>query len=241
MLRVYVVPVLLTTCVCLYLNLYCALVSPPVVGCNPPARGTSESLGPRCSVDSDQTVIGSSAQGDRLREVVGQLQEAVHPGAAAALPEAFRRAVAAQQAASRFPLDAQSPLQLRDVRPPALRSLPDPDIALATARWPLPSSADSGDAACHQDNGGETATSSDDGTGSTSRAGVYIWHDAQAKRKRRPVSGSSESGSSTQPAAWLRGIQQNTQQKPTSEPEHAAPMDAPREQVDDELLPVGRN
>ena len=172
---------------------------------------------------------------------MAQLQEAVHPGAAAALPEAFRRAVAAEQAASRFPLDAQSPLQLRDVRPPALRSLPDPDSALGSARWPAPVSADGWEAARHQDGEGGRDASSDDGAGSTSRAGVYIWHDAQVKRRRRPASGSLESGSSTQPAAWLRGIQQKTQQNPASDPEHAAPLDAPREQIDDGLLPLGRN
>ena len=183
------------------------------------------------------SMSGLWAQGDRLREVVGQLQEAVHPGAAATLPEAFRRAVAAEQAASRFPLDAQSPLQLRDVRPPALRSLPDPDAPLSSTHWPVPPPAD-GLAALHAGGHSAGAADSDDSASSTSRAGVYIWHDAQAKRKQRPPNSSSESGSSTQPAAWLRGIQQKAQHSPASDTERLAPLEAPREHLDDNSLPL---
>ena len=176
--------------------------------------------------------------------MVGQLQEAVHPGAAAALPEAFRRAVAAEQAASRFPLDAQSPLQLRDVRPPALRSLPDPDAVLAAApSWAVPNPAPARVAdrvreGLDSDGSGRGDTGVDErASSSASRAGVYIWHDAGAKRRDPSGSRVWESGSSTQPAAWLQGIQKNTQQGSPSEADPERADDESREPVH---MPLGR-
>ena len=180
--------------------------------------------------------------------MVAQLQEAVHPSTVAALPEAFRRAVAAEQAASRFPLDAQSPLQLRDVRPPALRSLPDPDAVLATPpSWAVPGPAegrmaDSLRTGLHSDASGREGGDSEGSAGSsTSKAGVYIWHDGNADRKDRREPQVRETGSSTQPAAWLQGIQQKTQQEPSPDalPERCSDEE-PRELVDDRLLPLGR-
>ncbi len=151
------------------------------------------------------------------------------------------------QAASRFPPDARSPLQLRDVRPPALRSLPDPDAALSPAPgWAVPRSvpawaADSLRGRVHSDGKSYQDSNSDESAStsgnSTSRAGVYIWHDASAERKDRPESRVSESGSSTQPAAWLQGIQQKAQQEPLSEATPEPADDEPREPVH---LPASR-
>jgi len=154
------------------------------------------------------------------------------------------------QAASRFPPDARSALQLRDVRPPALRSLPDPDAVLSAApSWAVPKpapprTADRLRARTHSDgsrredsNSDESASSSSSDTSGASRAGVYIWHDTSAERKDRPGSRVSESGSSTQPAAWLQGIQQKAQQEPSSEADPERADDEPREPVH---VPAGR-
>ena len=152
------------------------------------------------------------------------------------------------QAASRFPPDARSPLQLRDVRPPALRSLPDPDAVLSAApSWAVPNpaparAADSlregvpSDGRWQQGSNSDESASSSSG-GGASRAGVYIWHDTSVERKDRPGSRVSESGSSTQPAAWLQGIQQQSQHEPPSKADPGPADEEPREPVH---LPASR-
>lgn len=138
--------------------------------------------------------------------MVTQLQQALHPGAPSVLPGGFSKD-AAQQAASRFPLDAGSPLQLRDLRVPANRTLP------SALNAPPPEQDGDGkpiDGEVEEIGRVRSATEDEAGLLGDGRAGGRgnglnggtAWHDAAEKWER--AAASSESGSSTQAAVWLQ-------------------------------------